>query len=114
MALREVMTPDEVAEYLHLNKDTVYRLIRRKKLAATRIGNKYRIPVQDLEAFMLANSTRPEVRRQMFHRVLEIANRNPSLSSDEVLEELEEIDRERRGARSDGQSGAGREHTRFS
>jgi hypothetical protein len=29
----------------------------------------------------------------MFQRVLEIAERNPGVNSDEVLEELEEVDR---------------------
>lgn len=31
----EIMTPEQVAEYLQLNTDTVYRLIRQKQLAAS-------------------------------------------------------------------------------
>ena len=87
--MREVMTPQQVAEYLQLNTDTVYRLIRRRKLAATRIGRTYRIPREDLEEFLLAQSTRPEVRETLFRRVLEIARRNPDLDGDQLLEEME-------------------------
>ena len=59
--LTEVLTPEQVADYLQLDRETVYRLIRARRLAATRIGRAYRIPRQDLDAFMLAHSTRPEV-----------------------------------------------------
>jgi len=87
--MREIMTPQQVAEYLQLNTDTVYRLIRRKQLAAIRIGRTYRIPREDLEEFLLAQSTRPKVRDALFRRVLAIGERNPDLSGDKVLEELE-------------------------
>ncbi|MCL4552144.1 MAG: helix-turn-helix domain-containing protein [Candidatus Marsarchaeota archaeon] len=89
------MTPEQVASYLQLTKDTIYRLIRQKKLAATRIGRAYRVPKEDLEAFILANSTRPDVREALFRRVGEIAQRNPKLKGDEVLEDLERLDQKR-------------------
>jgi excisionase family DNA binding protein len=82
-----------------LNKDTVYRLIREKRLAATRIGRTYRIPRQDLESFIAANSTRPEVRQTLFKSVLGIARRNADLDGDRVLEQLEAADRETRASR---------------
>ena len=45
---------------------------------------------------MLAHSTRPEVRRGPFDRVLAYAEReNPGVNSDELLEELEREDDER-------------------
>ena len=31
-AVKEIMTPEQVAEYLQLNKETVYRYIREGKL----------------------------------------------------------------------------------
>ena len=40
--IREVMTPEQVADYLQLATETVYRLIRQRKLAATRVGRAYR------------------------------------------------------------------------
>jgi excisionase family DNA binding protein len=97
--LREVMTPEQVAEYLQLDTETIYRLIRRRQLAATKIGGRYRIPREDLDAFLLAHSTRSEVREARFDRVLAIAHRNPELDSDEVLEELERDDQRKRQAR---------------
>src|SRR5438874_13522171 len=95
--LRDVMTPEQVADYLQLEKETVYRLIRDRKLAATRIGRAYRIPRADLDAFMLANSTRPEVRKALFDQVLGYAEReNPGVNSDDLLAELERADDERK------------------
>ena len=41
--LREIMTPEQVADYLQLNKDTVYRYIREGKIAASRLGRSYRV-----------------------------------------------------------------------
>lgn len=89
--MKEIMTPEQVADYLQLNKDTVYRLIRGKRMAATRIGRSYRIPRQDLEAFLVANSSRLEVREALFRRVSQIAGRNPDADSEVVLEELGQI-----------------------
>jgi excisionase family DNA binding protein len=94
--VREILTPEQVAEYLQLNTDTVYRLIRQNKLAASQIGRAYRIPKEDLESFLLAHSNRAQVRKAMFDRVMSIAQANPDLNSDEVLEELEEHDHERK------------------
>lgn len=98
--LRDVMTPEQVADYLQLDKDTIYRLIRDRKLAATRIGRAYRIPRQDLETFLSANSTRPEVRDALFARALSYAEReNPGVDSDAILDELEQLDDERKKRR---------------
>src|SRR5712692_9791059 len=94
--MREIMTPEQVAEYLQLNTDTVYRLIRQNKLAASQIGRTYRIPKEDVESFLLAHSTRPQVRKALFNRVMGIAEANLDLNSDVVLDELEVLDRERK------------------
>jgi excisionase family DNA binding protein len=93
--MREIMTPEQVAEYLQLNTDTVYRLIRQNQLAASQIGRAYRIPKEDVENFLLTHSTRPQVRKALFDRVMGIAPSNPELNSDEVLDDLEELDRKR-------------------
>src|SRR6266508_3600631 len=92
MDMREIMTPEQVADYLQLNTDTVYRLIRQRKLAAAKIGRTYRIPKEDLEDFLLAHSNRRDVRAAVFRRVMDIAERNPGVSSDDILEELEAMD----------------------
>ncbi len=98
--IRDIMTPEQVAEYLQLAKDTVYRLIRQRKLAATRIGRAYRIPRKDLESFIAANSTREEVRELLFRRVLAIGDRSSQLDGDALLERLEANDEDRPGQRS--------------
>ncbi|MGD9894835.1 MAG: helix-turn-helix domain-containing protein [Dehalococcoidia bacterium] len=97
--VREIMTPEQVADFLQVDKETVYRLIRRRQLAATKIGRTYRIPRQDLDAFLLANSTRPEVQEALFDRVMAVAERNPGLNSDDVLAELEREDDDRKRRR---------------
>jgi excisionase family DNA binding protein len=103
--MREMMTPEQVADYLQLNTDTVYRLIREQELAATRIGRTYRIPREDLEQFLIAHSSRPSVRAALFRRVMEIGERNPGVSSDDVLEELEAWDEEQKARRAQARTG---------
>lgn len=46
------LTPDQVAETLQVSIDTILRLIRDKKIKATRIGNQWRIKEGDLERFL--------------------------------------------------------------
>ncbi len=53
----EVMTPDQVAEFLQLNKNTVYRLIERGELKATKVGRVYRIRKEDVDSYMGQAST---------------------------------------------------------
>ena len=74
--MREIMTPEQVAEYFQLNTDTVYRLIRGKQLVASKIGRAYRIPKENLETFLLARSTRRDVRDALVKRVAELGERN--------------------------------------
>lgn len=92
----QVMTPEQVADYLQLNTDTIYRLIRQKQLTATQIGRSYRIPKENLENFLQEHSTRPKVRKALFRRFMEIAGVNPDVSSDIVLKELEQEDKKRK------------------
>ena len=98
--MQDLMTPVQVADYLQMTPDTVYRLIHQKKLAATQIGRAYRIPKEDLEDFLTANSNRPLVKEALFRRFMKIAERNPGLNSDDVLEELEKMDEEKKQAKS--------------
>lgn len=103
--MREIMTPEQVAEYLQLNTDTIYRLIRQNQLAASQIGRAYRIPKEDVESFIITHSTRPQVRKALFARVMDIAQSNPDLNSDEVLDELEQLDRERKAKQQPAKNG---------
>lgn len=58
----EIMTPDQAARYLQVDRETVYRYIRSGKLNASRLGRSYRIPRQNIELLLLATSTRPYIK----------------------------------------------------
>ena len=57
---KDILTPREVAEYLQLAPETVYRHIREGKLAASRVGRQYRVPRENVELFLLATPTAGE------------------------------------------------------
>ena len=65
---KEVLTPQEVAEYLQLTPDTVYRYIREGKLVASQLGRQYRIPKKNVDLFLLATSTAGDSRMRTFTR----------------------------------------------
>jgi excisionase family DNA binding protein len=52
----EVMTVDEVAEYLSCHHSTVYRLIGRGELPAFRVGSDFRFLRADLEEWIAHQS----------------------------------------------------------
>ncbi len=94
--MRDSMSPAQVAEYLRLDIDAVDRLIRDKTLPASEIGGTPRVRRADIDAYLLAHSSDPNLREALFARVYAIAERNgrrfPDLSSDELLDELEAAD----------------------
>ena len=57
----EIMTPDQAAAFLQVDRETVYRYIRSGKLDASRLGRSYRIPRQSVELLLLATRTRPYI-----------------------------------------------------
>jgi excisionase family DNA binding protein len=82
---RDILTPQEVAEYLQLTPDTVYRYIREGKLAAAKLGRHYRIPKENVDLLLLVSSTAGSARMRAFSRQ----------EVDEWLEE-DEIDQQTR------------------
>jgi len=78
------MTPEQVADYLQLNKDTVYRYIREGKISASRLGRSYRILKKEIDIFLMATSTGPEARESLFKLVEAPAYRNKQIDSAEV------------------------------
>jgi excisionase family DNA binding protein len=58
----EIMTPDQAAAYLQVDRETIYRYIRAGKLDASRLGRSYRIPRRNIELLLLATRTRPYIR----------------------------------------------------
>lgn len=59
--LPAIVTPDQAADYLQVDRETVYRYIRAGKLDASRLGRSYRIPRSSIELLLLATRTRPHV-----------------------------------------------------
>lgn len=53
-----LMSTAEVAAKLNVDPDTVTNEVRRRRLAATRVGRLIRIHPDDLEAYIAKNSTR--------------------------------------------------------
>ena len=60
--LRDVMTPKQVAEYLQMHPMTIYRYISQGKLAAAKVGGRYRIRRQAVEKLLAETNVRGERR----------------------------------------------------
>lgn len=58
---REILTPEQAADYLQVNRETIYRYIRDGKLAASKLGRTYRIPLRSLELLLWVTRTRPDL-----------------------------------------------------
>lgn len=65
---REILTPEQAADYLQVNRETVYRYIREGKLIASRLGRAYRIPRTSLDALLWSTSTRPAIKLRDYTR----------------------------------------------
>lgn len=89
-AVKDIMTPEQVADYLQLNKDTVYRYIREGKLVASRLGRNYRIPKENVDLFLLATSTSRIAREALFNRLENVAERNKGIPFEEVERDVAE------------------------
>ena len=59
--LRDVMTPEQAADYLQVNRETIYRYIREGKLVASKLGRTYRIPKRSLDLLLWETRTRADV-----------------------------------------------------
>lgn len=54
-----VMTVDQVADYLQVNRLTVYRYVREGKIPAARFGKLYRVLKTDVDGFLEARKASP-------------------------------------------------------
>lgn len=55
----EIMTVEQVAGYLQLNKLTVYKYVREGRIPAAKLGKAYRIRKSDLDWFLETQRLRP-------------------------------------------------------
>jgi len=86
---REVLTPEQAAEYLQVNRETIYRYIRQGKLVASKLGRTYRVPKRSLELLLWATRTRDDISLREYTGD-EIAE---FLAADQLDEESQEIAR---------------------
>lgn len=59
--VREVLTPEQAADYLQVDRETVYRHIRQGKLVASKLGRAYRIPRRSIDLLLWTTRTRPDI-----------------------------------------------------
>ena len=52
----EILTADEAAAYLKIERHSLYRLAKDKKIKCVKIGNRYRFLKRDIEAFVSGES----------------------------------------------------------
>ena len=84
---REIFTPEQAANYLQVDRETIYRYIRQGKLVASRLGRKYRIPKGSIDLLLWATRTREDITLREYTGS-EIAT---FIRSDELDEEAREI-----------------------
>jgi excisionase family DNA binding protein len=84
---REILTPEQAAEYLQVDKETIYRYIRQGKLVASKLGRTYRIPKGSIDLLLWATRTRDDITLREYTGS-EIAE---FIRSDELDDEAREI-----------------------
>jgi excisionase family DNA binding protein len=57
----EIFTPEQAADYLQIDRETVYRYIRQGKLVASRLGRAYRIPRKSIDLLLWTTRTRKDI-----------------------------------------------------
>jgi excisionase family DNA binding protein len=84
---REIFTPEQAAEYLQVDRETIYRYIRQGKLVASKLGRTYRIPRTSIDLLLWATRTREDIslREYTGSEISEFMN------ADELDKEAQEI-----------------------
>jgi len=54
------LSPEEAAEYLKVNPQTIYRNLRRGRLPGGKVGRQWRIRKEDLDRFLAPNTQAAE------------------------------------------------------
>ena len=57
----DILTPEQAAAYLQIDRETIYRYIRDGKLVASKLGRAYRIPKRSIELLLWTTRTRPDI-----------------------------------------------------
>jgi len=59
--VRDILTPEQAADYLQVNRETVYRYIREGRLVASKLGRAYRIPRQSVDLLLWSTRMRDDI-----------------------------------------------------
>jgi len=59
--LQDILTPEQAAAYLQIDRETVYRYIRDGQLVASKLGRTYRIPKRSIDLLLWVTRTRPDI-----------------------------------------------------
>ncbi len=105
----DLMTVEQVAAYLQLNKLTVYKYVRSGELPAVRLGRSFRVRRADVEEFLEARKVAPKRAAQP-----QPAEQPGARSRPEVRPRIErrEVQPEREPARADESSRTSQEERR--
>ena len=57
LSLEPLLTVEDVAEYLHVGRITVYRLVAQKRLPGFKIGGQWRFKKEALEAWLMKSDS---------------------------------------------------------
>jgi excisionase family DNA binding protein len=57
----DILTPEQAAAYLQIDRETIYRYIHDGKLIASKLGRAYRIPKRSIDLLLWATRTRPDI-----------------------------------------------------
>jgi excisionase family DNA binding protein len=92
----DVISPHIAAVYLGLSEASIYRMIRAGTIPVIRDGRAYRIPYEGLKPLIEKHGGEEAARGRLWDRFLRIADRNPDVDGDALLDELEREDAERK------------------
>lgn len=77
-AHEKYLSPNEVAEFLGVDRSTVFRILRKRQMAKIKVGSATKIPLSSVHDYLYANTTpaetgqEPDARkngaRAKFHR----------------------------------------------
>jgi excisionase family DNA binding protein len=84
---REIFTPEQAAEYLQVDRETIYRYIRKGKLVASKLGRAYRIPKGSIDLLLWVTRTREDISFRKYTG----AEITEFIESDQLDKEAQEI-----------------------
>ena len=59
-SLKPLLTLEQVATYLNVNKVTIYRLVAQKQLPAFKVGNQWRFKQELVDAWLMKRARNPQ------------------------------------------------------